>query len=126
MLNKATILGRLGADPDSKTISNGNTVTKMSIATSESWTDRDGQKQERTEWHNVVVWNELAVHCERYLKKGSLVYLHGPIHTRSWEDQKGVKRYTTEIIAKVVKFLDPKESRSSNDIDFNSKEELPF
>ena len=104
-VNKVIIIGRLGADPDSKVIPSGSTVTRLSIATSESWTDKQGQKQERTEWHRVVVWNRLAEICAKYLAKGRQVYVEGQLRTQSWEDQQGQKRYTTEVVGSNVQFL---------------------
>jgi len=104
-VNKAIIIGRLGSDPESRQISSGQTVTTLSIATSESWNDKTGQKQERTEWHRVVVWGKLAEICAKYLSKGRQVYTEGRLQTRSWEDQNGQKKYTTEIVATAVQFL---------------------
>lgn len=139
-VNKVIIVGRLGADPEVKTISTGNTVTRLSVATSENWTDRDGQKQERTEWHRVVVWGKQAELCGKYLTKGRQVYLEGRLQTRSWEDQQGQKRYTTEVVASTVQFLsggspNANPSHSDNNFpyqdfgqepSFNSEEEIPF
>ena len=129
MVNKVQIIGRLGSEPEAKTISSGKTVTRFNVATSEFWVDRDGQKQERTEWHKVVVWNELAVNCERFLKKGLLVYVEGRIQTRSWETDQGEKRYTTEVVGNSVKFLE-KASEGNKDFgsepSFDSNEEIPF
>lgn len=104
-VNKVIIVGRLGTDPEVKTITGGNTVARLSIATSENWTDKGGQKQERTEWHRVVVWGKLAELCGRYLAKGRQVYVEGRLQTRNWEDQQGQKRYTTEVVASTVQFL---------------------
>ncbi len=104
-VNKVILVGRLGTDPEVKTVSGGNTVARLSLATSENWTDRDGQRQERTEWHRVVVWGKLAELCGKYLAKGRQVYLEGRLQTRSWEDQQGQKKYTTEVIASTVQFL---------------------
>lgn len=104
-INKVILVGRLGADPEVKTVSGGNTVARLSLATSENWTDREGQRQERTEWHRVVVWGKLAELCGKYLNKGRQVYVEGRLQTRSWEDQQGQKRYTTEIVAQTVQFL---------------------
>ena len=95
-VNKAIIVGRLGSDPEVKTVTSGQTVCRLSVATSENWTDRDGQKQERTEWHRVVVWGRMAEVCGQHLAKGRQVYLEGRLQTRSWEDQQGQKKYTTE------------------------------
>ena len=104
-VNKVILVGRLGTDPEVKTVSNGNTVTRLSLATSEQWTDKEGQKQERTEWHRVVVWGKLAELCGRYLTKGRQVYVEGRLQTRSWEDPQGQKKYTTEVVANTVQFL---------------------
>ena|ERR1035437_10645488 len=104
-VNKVIIVGRLGADPEVKTITGGNTVARLSIATSENWTDKQGQKQERTEWHKVVVWGKLAELCGKYLTKGRQAYIEGRLQTRSWEDQQGQKRYATEVVANTVQFL---------------------
>lgn len=108
-LNKAQIIGYLGKDPETGETQNGVTYSNFSIATSEKWKDRDGNTQERTEWHNIVVYDKLAQVCNEYLSKGSQVYVEGPMRTRSWEDKDGSKRYTTEIIARAVQFLDRKE-----------------
>src|SRR4051812_24088333 len=104
-VNKVIVIGRLGNDPEVKTISGGNTVARLSVATSENWTGKDGQKQERTEWHRVVVWGKLAELCGKYLSKGRQVYVEGRLQTRSWEDPQGQKKYSTEIVANTVQFL---------------------
>ena len=98
-VNKVILVGNLGADPESRSFSNGGEVVNLRIATSETWKDRDGNRQERTEWHNVVIFNEnLGRVAKSYLKKGSKVYLEGQIQTRKWTDQSGNDRYTTEIV----------------------------
>ena len=99
-VNKATILGRLGAEPEVRSLNNGSKVVNLRIATSESWKDKDtGERKEKTEWHQVVIFNEgIAGIAEQYLKKGSQVYIEGKLQTRSWEDQSGQKKYTTEIV----------------------------
>jgi len=104
-VNKVIILGRLGADPEVKNVSANSTVARLSVATSENWTDREGKKQERTEWHRVVVWGKLAEICGKYLTKGRQVYVEGRLQTRSWEDPQGQKRYSTEIVANTVQFI---------------------
>ncbi len=104
-VNKVIIIGRLGADPEVKAVGQGSTVTRLNIATSENWVGKDGQKQERTEWHRVVVWGKLAEICGKHLSKGRQVYVEGRLQTRSWEDQQGQKKYTTEIVANTVQFL---------------------
>jgi len=98
-VNKVILVGNLGADPEARSLNNGGEVVNMRIATSESWKDKDGNRQERTEWHNVVIFNEnLGRVAKNYLKKGSKVYLEGQIQTRKWQDQTGNDRYTTEIV----------------------------
>ncbi len=107
-VNKAILIGRLGADPELKYTPSGAAVVNFNIATDESWTDTSGVKQERTEWHRIVAWRKLAEICGEYLKKGSRVYIEGQLQTRSWEGQDGVKRYTTEIVARNMQMLDAK------------------
>ena len=98
-VNKVILVGNLGADPEARSLNSGSEVVNMRVATSESWKDRDGNRQERTEWHNVVIFNEnLGRVAKSYLKKGSKVYLEGQIQTRKWTDQTGNDRYTTEIV----------------------------
>lgn len=104
-VNKVILIGNLGNDPESKKTNSGHNVTTLSLATSNSWLNRDGQKQEHTEWHRVIVWGKLADTCAEYLSKGSKAYIEGRLQTRSWEDDKGVKKYTTEIVASQVLFL---------------------
>lgn len=99
------VVGRLGTDPEVKNVGNSGTMTRLSIATSENWVDKEGQKQERTEWHRIVVWGKLAEICGKHLAKGRQVYVEGRLQTRSWEDQQGQKRYATEIVANTVQFL---------------------
>ncbi len=103
-VNKVIIVGRLGNDPEMKAVGQGATVTRLSVATSENWVDKGGQKQERTEWHRIVVWGKLAEICGKYLAKGRQVYVEGKLQTRSWEDN-GQKKYSTEIVASTVQFL---------------------
>lgn len=98
-LNKHLIIGNLGKDPEARTMQNGGKVVNLSVATSETWKDRDGNRQEKTEWHRVVIFNEkLADVAERYLKKGSKVYLEGSVQTRKWTDQSGQEKYSTETV----------------------------
>lgn len=105
-LNKAMVIGRLGADPDVRYTQSNTAVATMSVATTERYKDRNGELQENTEWHRIVAWGRLAEICQQYLKKGSLVYFEGPIQTREWEDKEGQKRYTTEIKALNMQMLD--------------------
>lgn len=104
-VNKVIILGRLGQDPELKYTPGGMAVCNFTVATSESWADKVGQKQERTEWHRVVVWGKLAELCNQYLSKGRQAFIEGSLQTRSWDDKSGQKRYTTEIVAKTVQFI---------------------
>jgi single-strand DNA-binding protein len=97
-VNKVIIVGNLGQDPEVKYMPNGNAVANISIATSESWKDKQGAQQEKTEWHRVVLFSKLAEIAGEYLKKGSQVYIEGKLQTRKWQDQNGQDRYTTEII----------------------------
>jgi single-strand DNA-binding protein len=98
-VNKVILVGNLGADPEARSLNNGGEVVNMRIATSENWKDRDGNRQERTEWHNVVIFNEnLGRVAKSYLKKGSKVYLEGQLQTRKWTDNQGNDKYTTEIV----------------------------
>jgi single-strand DNA-binding protein len=104
-VNKVIILGRLGQDPELKHTPGGMSVCNFTVATSESWADKAGQKQERTEWHRIVVWGKLADLCNQYLTKGRQAFIEGSLQTRSWDDKSGQKRYTTEIVAKTVQFI---------------------
>ncbi len=99
-VNKVILVGNLGADPEIRRLNSGDPVVNLRIATSESWRDKgSGERRERTEWHNVVIFNEnLAKVAEQYLKKGAKVYIEGQLQTRQWEDQQGQKRYTTEVV----------------------------
>jgi len=107
-INKVFILGNLGQEPDVRYTPSGDPIVNLSIATSESWNDKTtGQKQERTEWHRVVMFNKLAEIAVKYLHKGSKLYVEGQLRTRKWEDKEGVERYTTEIVARDIEMLDP-------------------
>ena len=98
-VNKVILVGNLGADPEARSLNNGGEVVNLRVATSETWKDRDGNRQERTEWHQVVIFNEnLGRVAKSYLRKGSKVYLEGQLQTRKWQDQSGNDKYTTEIV----------------------------
>ena len=140
-INKVIIVGNLGADPDSRAMPSGNAVTNISVATSESWNDREtGEKQEKTEWHRVVFFNRLAEIAAQYLKKGSQVYVEGKLQTRKWEDKEGNERWTTEVVANQMQMLGDRmsndmsndnasSSKSSSDNDFSTDEfddDIPF
>jgi len=106
-VNKVILVGRLGKDPEIRSTAGGQTVARFSLATDDKYTDRNGEKQERTEWHNIVAWAKLAEICGQYLRKGKLVYIEGAIRTDSWDDKEsGQKRYKTEIIANTMQMLD--------------------
>lgn len=98
MVNRVILVGNLGKDPELRYTGSGAAVCNFSLATSESFKDRDGKRQTKTEWHNIVVWRELAEICGKYLHKGKQIYCEGKIETRQWEDRDGNKRYTTEIV----------------------------
>jgi single-strand DNA-binding protein len=106
-VNKVILVGRLGKDPEIRSIPSGTSVAKFTLATDDKFTDRQGEKQERTEWHNIVAWGKLAEICGQYLRKGKLVYIEGSLRTDSWEDKEsGQKKYRTEIIAQTMQMLD--------------------
>ena len=113
MLNKVQIIGRLGKDPDVRYSKDGTPIGNFSVATDEGYKDKDVNKVDRTEWHNIVVYGKTAENCKVYLSKGSLVYLEGSLTTRKWQDKDGNDRYTTEIKAYSVKFLDRKENKNT-------------
>lgn len=104
-VNKVILVGNLGADPEMRYTPSGAGVCELRLATNESWTDKSGQKQERTEWHRIVVWGKRAELCAKYLSKGRQAYVEGRLRTRSWDDKDGNKRFTTEIVATDVQFL---------------------
>ncbi len=108
MINKAILIGNLGADPEIRYTQSGTQVASFTVATTERWKGQDGQMQESTEWHRIVAWQRLAEICGEYLNKGSRVYIEGKIQTRKWTDQNGVDRYTTEIVAREMKMLSPR------------------
>lgn len=112
-VNKVLLIGRLGNNPEIRYTNTGTAVANFNLATSESWNDKTGQKQERTEWHRVVVWGKLAELCEKYLAKGRQCYVEGRLQTRSWDDKDGNKRYTTEIVASTVQFLGGQTAQAS-------------
>lgn len=105
-INKVILVGNLGGDPEVRYMPNGNAVTNINIATTDSWTDKQtGQRQDRTEWHRVVFFNRLAEIAGEYLRKGSQVYVEGALRTRKWQDQKGIDRYTTEVVGSEMQML---------------------
>jgi single-strand DNA-binding protein len=111
-VNKVVLIGSLGQDPETRYSQSGNAITNISMATSESWKDKQtGQQQERTEWHRVCFFNKLGEISGQYLKKGSKVYIEGSLRTRKWQDQSGQDKYTTEIVASEMQMLDSRDSQ---------------
>lgn len=147
-INKVILVGNLGKDPEVRHLEGGAVVAKFPLATSETYKTKEGQRVDQTEWHNVVMWRGLAESAEKYLKKGSLVYIEGKIRTRSWDDKDGNKRFATEIIADTMTMLNSRrpddqqqqqqhgnteqkpssssEDNPSVDISGNSGDDLPF
>ena len=114
-INKVILVGNLGRDPEMRYTQNGVAVCSFSLATSETYRDRtSGEKVTQTEWHNIILWRGLAETAEKYLRKGSSVYIDGKIRTRNWEDQQGQTRYTTEIIADTMQMLDRRDSSAAH------------
>jgi len=105
-LNKVMLIGRLGRDPEIRYTNSGAAVGNFSIATTDNWKDKSGNRQERTEWHNVVAWGRLADFAQNYLKKGKLIYVEGRLQTRDWTDNQNVKHYRTEIVANTINFME--------------------
>lgn len=113
-VNKVIILGHLGKDPEVRYMTNGEAVANFSIATTEKWKDKTGEKQEKTEWHNITAYRKLAEIVAKYVKKGSLIYIEGKLQTRKWQDKEGKDRYTTEIIADQMQMIGGKREESGN------------
>ena len=115
MINKVILVGNLGKDPEVRHFEGNSSVASFSVATSESYTDKTtNERKTQTEWHNVVMWNALAGIAEKYLKKGSQVYIEGKLTTRKWQDKDGNDRYTTEVVARTMKMLGSREGGSNN------------
>lgn len=125
-VNKVILIGNLGNDPEIRYTPNGNAVANLSLATSESWRDKQsGEMQDRTEWHRVVFFNRLAEIVGEYLHKGSKIYVEGGLRTRKWQDKNGIDKYTTEIIANEMHMLDSKPSGSSSNSGGYAKQNAP-
>ena len=114
-VNKVMLIGLTGKDPETRYMSNGEAVTNITLATTDTWKDKNGEKQEKTEWHRVTFYRKLAEIAGEYLKKGKPVYIEGRLETRKWTDKQGIERYTTDIIATDMKMLGSKPSESSQD-----------
>jgi single-strand DNA-binding protein len=138
-INKVILIGNVGKDPEVRHLDSGVTVASFSLATSETYRNKEGQKVTNTEWHNIVVWRGLAEVAEKYVKKGNPLYIEGKIRTRSWDDKDGNKRYTTEIVADNMQMLGSKQSNEDNaasqtenapDVDIENmpaeEDDLPF
>ena len=115
-VNKVILVGRLGKDPETRYMTSGEAVTNATLATSENWKDKNGEKQERTEWHNLVFYRRLGEIAGEYLRKGSQIYVEGKIQTRKWQDKEGKDRYTTEIVVNEMKMLGSKSSGGSFEV----------
>ena len=115
MVNKAYLLGNLGSDPKIIFTKNGLSIANFNIATSEYWIDNNGNKKIVTEWHRIVAFGTLAEYCNKYLSKGSRVYIEGKIQTKQWTDKKGIKRYTTQIVPKQIEIIPSKNKLKEND-----------
>ncbi len=124
-VNKVILVGRLGKDPETRYMTNGEAVTNVSLATSENFKDKSGEKQERTEWHNLVMYRRLAEIAGEYLKKGSMIYVEGRIQTRKWQDKEGKDRYTTEIIVNEMKMLGSKPGSGSGSFEVVDDQSAP-
>ncbi len=130
-LNKVMLIGNLTKDPEAKTLPSGQSLSNFSLATNRTWKDKDGSKKEQAEFHNIIAWGKLAEICNQYLKKGSKVYIEGRLQTRSWDDQNGVKKYRTEIIAENLSMLSSRGASSTSDSGLSkqqqsTEDELPI
>lgn len=119
-LNKVILIGNLGKDPETRYLQNGDAVTTITLATTDTWKDKNGEKQEKTEWHRVVFYRKLAEIAGEYLKKGRSVYIEGRLETKKWTDKQGIERYTTQIVAADMKMLGNR-STSTNEPDHENK-----
>lgn len=124
-VNKVILVGNLGKDPEVRHLDNGASVANFPIATTESYKDRNGNRQETTEWHNIVLWRGLADIAEKYLRKGNQIYVEGKLRTRSWEDKEGNTRYTTEVIGDNLTMLGGKPQESAGNASMSSSPAAP-
>lgn len=130
-VNKVILVGNLGKDPEVRHLEGGAAVANFPLATTETFKDKNGNRNEQTEWHNIVVWRGLAEVAEKYLKKGMTIYIEGKLRTRSWDDKEGHKRYTTEVVGETFTILSKRESTSSSGNDEGNSlpktgDDLPF
>ena len=114
-VNKVILIGNVGKDPDTRNMQNGDAVTNLTLATTESWKDKDGVKKENTEWHRITFYRKLAEIVGQYCKKGQSLYVEGRLETRKWADKDGVERYTTEVVANAMQMLGGKQAGSSSE-----------
>ena len=124
-VNKVILVGRLGKDPETRFMTNGEAVTNVTLATSENWKDKSGEKQEKTEWHNLTFYRRLAEIAGEYLKKGSMIYVEGKLATRKWQDKEGKDRYTTDIIVNEMQMLSSKSGSSGGSFEVVDKPAEP-
>jgi single-strand DNA-binding protein len=125
MYNKVILIGNLGRDPEVRRLEGGSAVGKFPVATNENYKDQSGNWQTKTEWHDVVVWRQLAERSERDLKKGTLVFVEGKLTHRKWQDKDGNNRYSTEVVANVVRKLEKSERNDMDDVTFPSAKDAP-
>lgn len=125
-INKVILIGNIGKEPEYKTLQDGTPVAKLTIATTESYRLKNGDAQSRTEWHSIIVWRALATFANKYIQKGSLIYIEGKLRSRRYEDKEGHKKYVTEVVADQVLLLEKKLKATEEGIEEISKEELPF
>jgi single-strand DNA-binding protein len=121
MVNKVTLIGRLGKDPEVRTLESGTNIAKLALATDESYKDKSGEWQTITEWHNVIMWRDMAERAEKMLKKGYLVYIEGKLTNRSWEDENGNKKYVTEVRANTFRLLRSEMNGNKNNGEASTK-----
>lgn len=114
-VNKVILIGNLGKNPETRYLNNGDAVTNITLATTDTWKDKNGEKQDKTEWHRVTFYKKLAEIAGEYLKKGSSVYIEGRLETKKWTDKNGIERYTTDIVANEMKMLGSKKTDSSQE-----------
>lgn len=113
MINKVTLIGNVGKDPEVRRLENGTAVARLTLATNESWKNKEGEWETKTEWHTVICWKHLAERAESQVKKGSLIYVEGKLTTRKWQDKDGNDRYNTEIVANTFRLLEKRESNGT-------------
>ena len=124
-VNKVILIGNLGRDPETRYMPDGGAVTNVSLATTETWKDKNGEKQEKTEWHRVAFFGKLAEIAGEYLKKGSQVYVEGRLQTRKWQDKEGQDKYSTEIVADRMQMLGSRQGMGGGDRDAGEREAAP-